>query len=36
MGRVEAALGITAAARAALGVNVTRLDLASAMAEGAK
>ena len=37
MTKLEAALGITASARAALGVNVTRLqDLASAMAEGAK
>ena len=37
MDRIEAALGITASARAALGVNVTRLqDLASAMAEGAR
>ncbi len=32
--RLEQALGITAAARAALGVNVARLDLASAMARG--
>ena len=37
MTKLESALGITASARAALGVNVTRLqDLASAMAEGAR
>ena len=37
MTKLEASLGITASARAALGVNVTRLrDLASAMAEGAR
>ena len=37
MTKLEVAMGITAASRAALGFNVTRLqDLASAMAEGAR